>query len=108
MPVMVTNNIAIELGITNGTEGRVRSIHLKNGEVITGDTGYHHIEHPLDYEIVELDDVSMRPLDGLPQNHVPIAVKTESYSVHVPDTNKSVNVNRSQFPIVPHFSCTAH
>ena len=69
---MVTNNIATELGITNGTEGKIRSIHFRNGEIVTGDTGYHQIEHPLDYVIVELDDISMRPLDGLPANHVPI------------------------------------
>ena len=108
MPVMVTNNIATELGITNGTEGWVRSIHFRNGEVITGDTGYHEIVHPLDYIIVELEDVSMRPLDGLPPNHVPIAVKKEGFSVYSPEENKRINVNRSHFPLVPLYSCTAH
>ena len=39
MPVIITNNIATELGITNGTTGVVRSIHNKPGEMITGDTG---------------------------------------------------------------------
>ena len=29
MPVIVTNNIATELGITNGTTGVVRSIHIR-------------------------------------------------------------------------------
>ena len=108
MPIMVTNNIATELGITNGTLGKVRLIHLKNGEAITGDTGYHQIEHPLDYVIVELEDVSIRPLVGLPPNHVPISVKTESFSLKMPDTNKSISVNRSHFPLVPFFSCTGH
>ena len=108
MPVMVTNNIATELGITNGTEGWVRSIHFRNGEVITGDTGYHEIVHPLDYIIVELEDVSMRPLEGLPPNHVPIAVKKEGFCVYLPEENKRINVNRSHFPLVPLYSCTAH
>ena len=110
MPVMVTNNIAVELGITNGTEGTVRSIVLKNGEVITGDTGYHHIQNLSDYDhvIVELDDISITPLDGLPPNHVPFTVKTEGFSVYMSEEKKSINVNRCHLPLVPNFSCTAH
>ena len=50
----------------------------------------------------------MRPLQGLPPNHVPISVKTEGFSVKLPDMRKSVNVNRCHFPMVPHYSCTAH
>ena len=86
----------------------MKSIHLNNGEVITGDTGYHELQYPLDYVIVELEDVSIRPLNGLPPNHVPIALKRESIEVYMPDTKKKVNVNRRHFPLVPHFSCTAH
>ena len=104
----MTNNIATELGITNGTTGVVRSIHFKPGEVIIGDTGYHQLKHPPDYIIVELDGINMRPLDGLPPNHVPIMLKSESFQVSIPGKKKSVNVNRRHFPIVPRFSCTAH
>ena len=108
MPVIVTNNIATELGITNGTTGYVRSIHFKPGEVITGDTGYHHLKHSPDYVIVELENINMKPLDGLPPNHVPIMLKAESFAVSMPGKKKSVTVNRRHFPIVPRFSCTAH
>ena len=108
MPVMVTNNIATELGITNGTVGKIRSIHFKNGEVVTGDTGYHQLEHPLDYVIVELEGISMRALDGLPANHVPIYARKEGFEVRFPEEKKKVNVNRSHLPLVPQFSCTAH
>jgi len=108
MPVIVTNNIATELGITNGTTGYVRSIHFKPGEVITGDTGYHHLKHSPDYIIVELENINMKPLDGLPLNHVPIMLKAESFAVSMPGKKKSVTVNRRHFPIVPRFSCTAH
>ena len=108
MPVIVTNNIATELGITNGTTGVVRSIHIKPGEVISGDTGYHHLKHPPDYIIVELDDIKMKPLAGLPPNHVPIFMKIESFQVSMPGKKKNVSVNRQHFPIVPRFSCTAH
>ena len=108
MPVMVTNNIATELGITNGAVGKIRSIHLKNGETITEGTGYHHLKHQPDFVIVELEDVSMRPLDGLPPNHVPISAKSDGFSVYLKDKKKSIHVNRSHFPLVPRYSCTAH
>ena len=106
MPIMVTCNIATELGITNGTVGKIRSIHLKNGEMINGLSD--EIEVNPDYIIVELEDVSFRPLDGLPPNHVPIFLRRESFQVHLPGRKKKVSVNRIHFPLVPLFSCTTH
>ena len=108
MPVIVTTNIATELGITNGTRGTIRYIHLRSGEVIIGDTGFHRLEQPPDYVIVELEDISVKPLDGLPPNHVPILSKTEAFPVSMPGRKKPLNVNRRHFPLVPRFSCTAH
>ena len=58
--------------------------------------------------LVELDDIKMNKLYGLPPNHVPIMLKTESFQVIMPGKQKNVSVNRSHFPIVPRFSCTAH
>ena len=114
MPVMVTNNIATELGITNGTVGKIRSIHFKNGEEVESEeTGYQHIKDPPEYIIVELEEIDMKPLHGLPPNHVPISVRTESFSVPLPGKQKSgkqnsMNINRSHFPLVPRYSCTCH
>ena len=108
MPVMITNNIATELGITNGTFGKIKSIHLQNGEEVTETSGYHQMEQHPEYIIVELKDINMRTLDGLPPNHVPISVKSASFSVKLPGKKKPINVNRSHFPMVPLFSCTAH
>ena len=108
MPVMVTNNIATELGITNGTTGFIRSIHFRDEEVISKESGYHEFEQPPEYVIVELEDICMETLEGLPPNHVPIFLKTESFQVRMPGKKKSINVNRHHFPLVPRFSCTAH
>ena len=108
MPVIVTTNIKTELGITNGTTGVVRSIHFKNGEVISEDTGFHHLKQHPDYIIVELNDITVKPLDGLPPNHVPFVPIKKSFSVYMPGKQKKVNVNRTHFPLVPRFSCTAH
>ena len=108
MPVIVTTNIKTELGITNGTMGVVRLIHFKNGQVINEDTGVHYLEENPDYIIVELDDISVKPLDGLPPNHIPIVPIKKSFSVYMPGKTKAVNVNRIHFPLVPRYSCTAH
>ena len=66
--------------------------------MIRGDTGYHHLKHPPDYIIVELQVINVKPLDGLPK----------SFQVSMPETKTNVNVNRRHFPLVPRFSCTAH
>ncbi len=115
MPVIVTQNIAVELGITNGTKGVVKSIHFKNGEVISGDTtGVHRLRHMPDYIIVELDDITMKPLDGLEPNHVPIFPMHSQgkFEVKVKGNRKKADkvfkVSRFHFPLVPRFSCTAH
>ena len=109
MPVIVTTNIKTELGITNGTTGVVRSIHFKNEEAISEDTGgFHHLKQHPDYIIVELNDITVKPLEGLPLNHVPFVPIKKSFSVNMPGKQKAVNVNRSHFPLVPRFSCTAH
>ncbi len=103
MPIFLTYNIAVEPALTNDTTGVVRSIHLKNGEVISGDTGFYHLEHTPDYIIVELDDITMKPLDGLKPNHVSIDSKTNSIPVKLKGKQKTTH-----FPLVPRFSCTAH
>ena len=108
MPVIVTSNIKTELGITNGTKGVVRSIHFKNDEIVDGDTGFHHLEQMPDYIIVELKDIDVKPLEGLPLNCIPIEPMKKSFQVSMPGKQKAVNINRKHFPLVPHFSCTAH
>ena len=108
MPVTVTRNVAVELGITNGTVGTIRSIRLKNGQVISEETGFHNLEHPPECIIVELKDVNIEPLNGLPPNHVPIYAATDSFKVRIRGKKTPVSVNRNHFPIVPLFSCTAH
>ena len=109
MPVVVTKNIHTELGITNGTKGIVRSIHFKKEEsVVTGYTdNFHYLQHTPDCIVVELDDINVKPLDGLPANHVPIVPQRGSFKVHV-GGKEPVSVNRRHFPLVPRFGCTAH
>ena len=109
MPVYLTQNIAVELGLTNGSTGIIRAIHLRNGEMIGEDTGFHHVEfEDTDCIVVELDDITVKPLRGLDPNQIPIFPKKGNFSVSVKGRKKGISVNRCHFPIVPRFACTAH
>ena len=108
MPVNLTDNIATELGLTNGTTGVVKSILFECEEEITGGTGFNHLDNIPDCVIVEVDDCSMNPLDGLAPNHIPIFPKAGSFKVQIPGRKDPININRTHFPIVPRFACTAH
>ena len=44
MPVFISKNQYVELGITNGAKGVIKEIHLKNGRNITEDTGFHDVK----------------------------------------------------------------
>jgi ATP-dependent exoDNAse (exonuclease V) alpha subunit len=113
MPVIVSKNIHTELGMTNGTKGVIRAIHFKEEEsVISGNTdGFHHLKHMPDCIVVELDEINVKPLNGLPPKHVPIVIQRGSFEVYMGTRNgkkESVKVSRRHFPLVPRFSCTAH
>ena len=117
MPVYLCKNMAVELGLTNGTSGIIKSIHLRNARNITDDKGVHRIEFDKDedYIIVELEDISMiAPLPGLLPNHIPITPKKGSF-VYYPKGQKGkdgkpkkVNIRLEHFPLVPRFSITSH
>ena len=50
----------------------------------------------------------MRPLDGLPPNHVPIFLTPNNFQVRMPGKETPYSVNRTHFTLVPRFSCTSH
>ena len=115
MPIYVSNNIAVELGLTNGTSGVVKAIHIQDGETISEEEiGFHHVGfNDMDCIIVELDDVSAKPLRGLQPNHIPIFPQSGSFQVALKRRTtdkkvKNISINRIHFPIVPRFSVTAH
>ena len=116
MPIFISNNVATELGITNGTKGVVKAIHFENGNTISEeDTGFHLVDFKdHDYVIAELEDVTVRPLQGLQPNQIPIfpqsgkSFQVLSHRLNKKGDRKKVSVTRKQFPIVPRFSMTGH
>ena len=96
-------------------KGIVKAIHLQNAQTVSDqDTGFHHVEFTdTDCIIVELDDITAKPLQGLQPNHIPIFPQSGSFSVTLKKQNtngrvKTISVNRTHFPIVPRFSVTGH
>ena len=61
---------------------------------------FQYLQHTPDCIVVELDDINVKPLDGLPANHVPIVPQRGSFQVHL-GGKESVSVNRRHFPLVP-------
>ena len=112
MPICISNNIAVELGLTNGTSGIVKAIHLQNAETISEqDTGFHHVDFTdNDCIIVELYDVAVTPLRGLQPNHIPVFPQSGDFQVKLKKKGKvqKISVKRNHFPIVPRFSVTSH
>ena len=113
--VYISNNIATELGLTSGAKGMVKAIHLQNGETISEEeTGFHPVEfNDLDCVIVEADDVTAKPLQGLQPNNIPIFPQDGYFKVELKSRDrkgkkKKVSVKRNHFPIVPRFSMTGH
>ena len=71
-------------------------------------TGFHRLMYTPDCIVVELDDITMKPLDGLEPNHVPIFPKKGNFKVKIRGRDNTISINRTHFPLVPRFSCTAH
>ena len=117
MSVYLSKNKAVELGLTNGTEGIIKSIHLRNANV-TEDAGLHVVDFDkeTDYIIVEFKDINMMaPLPGLLPNQIPITPDKGSFCVNYPKglkyangKLKKISVKIEHFPIVPKFGVTAH
>ena len=123
--VMLRNNLATELGLTNGAEGTIREVILDPRESIPkalldeAALGEHPVIYDLKYQpkrvIVEFDDLDMpKPFSGMKAiNHVPIQPLTFSYSWTHPtqkgeERAKPWPIRRQQFPLIPTRAYTVH
>ena len=102
MPVFISKNQYVELGITNGAKGVIKEIHLRNGRNITADTGFHDVKFSdTDCIIVQMEDVKVQRLDGLDDNLVPIYPLSGDFQVSMKGKEKKATINTKHFPIVP-------
>jgi len=99
MPVILKNNDATELCITNGQEGFVAGWQSMKGP---------HGKHVLDTLFVKLDNPPQPvQIPGLPENVVPIVKSTKTVkAVFLSDLKESIQ--RQQCFVLPNFAITAH
>jgi hypothetical protein len=130
MPVLLTDNIACELGLSNGTQGIFRELVYDDQEdlgslkvksdVFPSNTIY--IRKPL-YALLEINTSQVETdLDGLPPKLIPIPLIKKQFTVpikqlfgplfqHVQGGKKvpeTIRITRTQLPIVPAFAITTY
>ncbi len=125
MPVILTQNIAIELGLINGTNGIFRQLVYEEDSVSTevlsetfpNNTQY--IRRPL-YALVEIARSKIEcNLEQLQPNLVPIPLMEQTFRVNISDIlPKSIrpkfnqkamlSIKRRALPLVPAYSITTH
>ena len=130
MPVLLTDNIACELGLSNGTQGIFRELVYDDQEessalavksdVFPSNTVY--IRKPL-YALVEISSSQLgNCLDGLPPKIIPIPLIKKQFTVSIRQlfgqlfegtqsqrkASAMIQVTRTQLPIVPAFAITTY
>ena len=130
MPVLLTDNIACELGLSNGTQGIFRELiyddheepdSLKvRSEVFPSNTIY--IRKPL-YALVEINTSQVETsLDGLCPKLIPIPLIKKQFTIPIKQLfgrlfermeggkkiPQVIQVTRTQLPIVPAFAITTY
>ena len=125
MPVILTQNIAIELGLINGVNGVFRQLVYQESSVSTeaisddfpNNTRYIH--QPL-YALVEINKSKVEhSLEQLQPKLIPIPVMEQTFRVDISDiipkekrprsSRKAIiSIKRRALPLVPAYSLTTH
>jgi hypothetical protein len=97
MPVIIKNNIATELGITNGQEGTIAGWQSCLGarDQLMMETLFIQLKNP----------PRKIKIEGLPQNVVPLICTTNTIVSTLPDDSK-IQISRKQVEILPNFAIT--
>jgi hypothetical protein len=95
MPVMVTNNVAVSLNVTNGSTGTLVDIVFDKDIILA--------------ILVKLDCSTPFKVSILPENVISITPITSEFKYFFKTRNgssRSVTVERTQLPIVPNYATT--
>lgn len=127
MPVILTQNIAIELGLINGMNGIFRQLVYEEDstsvdiipENIPFPSNTRYIRKPL-YAIIEITRPKMEyNFEQLPSNLVPIPLTEQTFRINVAEilpkdkklkSNQKamLSIKRHALPLVPAYSITTH
>ena len=125
MPVILTQNIATELGLINGINGIFRQLVYREesvstetlSEIFPNNTRY--IRRPI-YALIEITKSKIEcKLDGLQKKLIPIPLVEQTFRVDIVDilpkdknpksSQKTVlSIKRSALPLVPAYCITTH
>ena len=99
----------MELGLTNGTKGVIKHIELHPEEHLDNNQSTHALCYLPQFVVVHFEDANLKPLQGLPPNHVPIFPRNNgNFSIKKKGMQKRLSVSRRQFPLEPGYCCTSH
>ena len=125
MPVMLTQNIAIELGLINGMNGIFRQLVYEEDSVSTSvlsetfPNNTRYIHKPL-YALIEIIRSKLEcNLEQLQPNLVPIPLMEQTFRIDIGDIlpkdkrpksnqNAVLSIKRRALPLVPAYSITTH
>ena len=130
MPVLLQENIACELGLSNGTQGVFRELIYDQTSgyttgsdegIFTNDTLFVRNAH---YALIEIPKSKMRKLDSLDSLIIPVPVIEKTFEVNLEKLyadkgpimkmfrekklNTTISVKRKGLPLVPAYSITTH
>ena len=125
MPVILTQNIAIELGLMNGTNGVFRQLVYELDSVSYADLSQtfpsttEYVHRPL-YALIEIPNSKVEySLEALQPKLIPVPLVEQSFQVDIGDMlpkDKALKSNRKAFltikrralPLVPAYCITTH
>ena len=126
MPVILTQNIAIELGLINGVTGIFRQLVYQSDSVSTDEltkifpNSTQYVRKPL-YALVEISKSKIEcNLEKLQSKLVPIPIMEQTFRVNIADILPKCNrksklngktmlsIKRRTLPLVPVYSITTH
>jgi len=125
MPVILTQNIAIELGLINGMNGIFRQLVYEETSVSTNvlskifPSNTQYIHQPL-YALIEIDRSAIEcTLEQLQPKLIPIPLMEQTFRTDVVDMlpknkkptsnqNTILSIKRRALPLIPAYSITTH
>ena len=96
MPVFLTENIATELGLSNGSEGTVVSLK------------YEEKDNRRYLISVTVDFPSYTGGEGSCPHHVTLKPLSSTFTFTIPGSDRAYGATRHQVPLIPGFAYTAH
>jgi hypothetical protein len=99
MPVMIAQNFDVPGGVVNGCTGTLAGVRYQVG----ADGRRYAISC-----IIDAPDTTPGIMPELPPQHVAIMQDTVKIKFRHPHSNSTISIKRTQLPVLPAFSITAH